>query len=188
MQASGSVVALGSPVHYVEVEGAYPQDGFPANHTLALGDSIHSDFLAIVAVKAGETPSALTGDRSKWLSPRWSLLDDGLTRIARFYPSDFANMAGDCDGWDIYFGFADTNYADNSGSFSVTTMVTDVDLQPAGQIIGLPGHMSQEDIDGATICSFSALLTPGNRLRTEGDGRQVADIFAPYKKSGPREF
>jgi hypothetical protein len=187
VEATGSVVGLGSPVHYVEVEGSYPVEGYPPDHAFDPGMALHIDFLAIIAVRAGSTPASLSGDRSKWLSPRWSLKDDGVTRIARFYPSDFANTAGDSDAWDIYFGFTDTFYGDNSGSFSITTTVTDVDLQPA-PLLSLPGHVTQEDIDGAAFCSFSGLLTPGNRLRSSSDGRSVADIFAPYLESGPREF
>src|SRR5690348_9401827 len=143
IEASGSVIGLGSPVHYVEVEGAYPGDNFVPNHTLSPGDSIHLDFLIVFAVKAGDTPTEVTGDRSKWQFPRWSLKEDGSTRVARLYPSDFANKVGDSDAWDIYLGFADTAYGDNSGTFSVTTFVTDVDLQPAG-LISLPGHVTQD--------------------------------------------
>jgi hypothetical protein len=94
---------------------------------------------------------------------------------------------GDSDAWDIYFGFADTFYGDNSGIISVTTYVTDVDLQPAG-LVSLPGHISQDDIDSAAFCSFSGLLTPGNRQRASSDNRTVADIFAPYREAGPKEF
>lgn len=187
VEASGSVIALGSPVHYVEVEGEYPTEGFPPNHHLDPGMTLKIDFLAILAVQSSDTPTLLSGDRSKWLSPRWILKDDGVTRTARFYPSDFANTAGDSDAWDIYFGFADTFYGDNNGSFDVSAIVTDVDLQLA-PLLALPGHLTQDDIDNATFCSASGILTPGNRLRSSSDGRSIADIFAPYKQSGPREF
>jgi len=185
---------------YSQVEGGYPNDGYPMAHHLDPGDTTrpfsgnpvtnaNGLSLCILAVGTGVVPGPLTpgGGRGDALVPRWSLDTDGVTRVAIFYPSDMSVKTSTTGPWDIFFGYNDGAYGDNSGSFSVTTIVTDVDLQNPGQILSLPGHVTQDDIDNATFCSASGLLVPGNRQH-DLDGRIVADIFAPYKQSGPKEF
>ena len=185
---------------YSQVEGAYPVDGYPITHHLDPGDASRVNpanpvtnanglSMCILAVDSGVVPDPLSpgAGRGDALVPRWSLDLDGVTRVAIFYPSDMSNRTLTSGPWDIFFGYNDGAYSDNSGSFSVTTIVTDVDLQKAGQVLSLPGHITQDDIDNASFCSASGLLTPGNRQHSL-DGRVVADIFAPYKQSGPMEF
>jgi len=198
IKASGAVQWSSLP-RYSLPEGGYGRDGYPATHTLSPGDSSRPNpanpvtnsaglALAILAVPSGSIPGSLTpgAGRGDALVPRWSVDVDGETRVAAFYSSDMANKTHDSGPWDIFFAFNDGNYTDNSGSFEVTAIVTDVSEQRSSQIISLPGHMTQEDIDSAEFCSFSGLLTPGNRLR-DIDGRLIADIFAPYSEDGPEE-
>jgi hypothetical protein len=184
---------------YSLVEGAYAAEGFPQTHVLDMHvigkagplapvTNVPGLSMAILAVPIGVVPGPLTpgAGRGDALVPRWTVDVDGVTRVALFYPSDMANMTRTTGPWDVYFGYNDGAYDDNSGSFSVTTIVTDIDNQPGG-LLALPGHVTQDDIDTAEFCSFSGLLTPGNRLRS-ADERLLADIFAPYKQSGTKEF
>jgi hypothetical protein len=196
VRASGYAQWAVAPL-YSQVEGSYP--GAPQTHVLHQPDASKPNpaapvtnvpglSMAILAVPSDIVPEPLTpGDgRGDALVPRWTLEDDGVTRVAIFFPSDMSNKTGTYGPWDIYFGYNDGAYEDNSGSFSVRAIVTDIDLQPA-PLLALPGHLTQDDIDTAAFCSASGILTPGNRLRSV-DGRMVADIFAPQKQSAPREF
>ena len=197
IRASGHAQWAAVP-KYSQVEGGYAADGYPQTHHLDQADAtkafsgnpvtnVPGLSMAILAMPSGEVPGPLTpgAGRADALVPRWTLDSDGVTRVAIFTPSDMANKTSTYGPWDIFFGYVDGAYFDNSGSFSVTTIVTDVDLQPA-PLLSLPGHVTQEDIDGAAFCSFSGLLTPGNRQRSV-DGRVVADIFSPFVEEGTKE-
>jgi hypothetical protein len=184
IEASGSVVWAPDPF-YSEVEGPYPPD-YTANHVFDIGNIGGGLRLAILVVDAGSTPPLLLGgSRTQWLDPRWTLESDGVTRRAFFFPSDLSNKTRTNGPWDIYLGFADANYADNSGSFTVVSTITQVDGQNPG-LIGLPGAMTQADYDNAGICSITGLLTPANRLRRV-DGRDMCDIVAPHHNPGPKD-
>jgi hypothetical protein len=198
VKASGHAQWSSAPF-YSQVEGAYK--GFAQSHHLDPADASRPNPAAVVtnvpalsmpvlAMPSGQVPGELIPGqpgRGDALVPRWTLDMDRITRVATFYPSDMANKTKTFGPWDIFFAYVDGLYADNAGMFTVTTVVTDVDLQPAGEVLGLPGHMTQEDIDSAGFCSFSGLLTPGNRLR-DIDDRFVADVFAAHCYDGELEF
>jgi hypothetical protein len=176
VEASGSVGW--SPGLYSEVEGAYPTDNYPVNHVFDPGIAIHGLYMGIIAVAAGGTPPLLDGgSRATWMVPKWDVESDGLTRYWTIYPSDMKNSSGANSPWDLYFGMADSNYVDNSGHYTVTTTTTDIE----GQVVecGLGGYITDQDLESASRCEKTGLLTPGNRLQVV-DGRRIADFAAPW--------
>lgn len=188
ISATGTVIYHPAP-RYAFPEGAYPPD-FPDTHSEDIKDTnppiagqpiqnvrCPSLGMAVVAAGAG-APGTANGSVPKGIQ---------VARTAKtYYASDFAQASGSVGPWDVYFMFSDTGYGDNSGTFTVTATVAQVDGQRLSEIIALPGHETQDDINNARYCSVLGVLTPGNRVRRV-DERDVCDLVAPFKNPGPKD-
>lgn len=182
-----------TPDRYALPEGAYPPD-FPSSHDYhppdisGTGDpevmpavNVRSQVLVMIAVPEGTSPGAAVvggGGRTDGME---------VLRDTTWAYSDIVNANPLITGnYDLYFIFNDGEYSNNSGSYTVTTTTSTLAEDDTRIVYALPGHMTDQDIETAGYCQELGFLTPGNRLRTLSDGRQVCDLVS-WLREGPDE-